>query len=181
MARYCADWKPDELPSDDRKPSYSEGVSVSSTAHCSNNCFWINFTRDRILKQASSWSTRTKRMAALSSCSISFIHSSETWCWMMNSISSCRGAPDGVPESGRCDESNVSRCRYPAYVSRSLKSVTMPGSSGCFDMAGKEIAMEEYRNRVAVCPPGSKPRRGTVVRRLRFCLRLRYDFAQVEI
>ncbi len=80
MARYCADWKPDELPSVDRNPSYSEGVSVSSTAHCSNNCFWINLTRDSVLKLASSWSARTKPIAALSSCSISFIHSSETWC-----------------------------------------------------------------------------------------------------
>ena len=28
MARYCADWKPDELPSVERNPSYSDGVRV---------------------------------------------------------------------------------------------------------------------------------------------------------
>src|SRR5450755_2742923 len=52
----------------------------------------------------------------------------------MNSISSCRGGAAGVPESGCCDDSKVSRCKYPAYVSRSLKSMTMPGSSGVLDM-----------------------------------------------
>ena len=51
-ARYCADWKPDDVPSAGRNASYSDGVSVSSTAHCSNSCFWISLTRARILKLA---------------------------------------------------------------------------------------------------------------------------------
>ena len=54
IARYCADWNPDDVPSAGRKPSYSDGVSVSSTAHCSKSCFWISLTRARILKHGSS-------------------------------------------------------------------------------------------------------------------------------
>src|ERR1700730_7003248 len=38
----------------------------------------------------------------------------------------------------------------------------MPGSSGCFAMAGKEIAMAEYRNGVAACPPGGYMTPGSV-------------------
>ena len=34
--------------------AYSEGVSVSSTAHCSNSCRWMSFTRARILKHGAS-------------------------------------------------------------------------------------------------------------------------------
>ena len=110
MARYCADWKPDELPSDGRNASYSDGVSVSSTAHCSKSCFWMSFTRARILKHGSSASARTKAIAALSSWIMSFIHSSDTWCWTMNSISSWSGAPL-APESGCCADSRRSRWR----------------------------------------------------------------------
>ncbi len=65
MARYCADWKPDDVPSVGRNASYSDGVSVSSTAHCSKSCLWIALTRARILKQASSRSWRTNAIAGL--------------------------------------------------------------------------------------------------------------------
>ena len=43
----------DDVPSAGRNASYSDGVSVSSTAHCSNSCFWISLTRARILKHGS--------------------------------------------------------------------------------------------------------------------------------
>src|SRR5207244_3578221 len=82
------------------------GEMGSSAAHCSNSCFWMSFTRARILKQGSSASARTWTIAALSSWIRSLIHNSDTWCWMMNSISSCRGGVPGPPESGRCASSS---------------------------------------------------------------------------
>jgi len=100
-----------ELASVGRNASYSDGVSVSSTAHCSKSCFWMSFTRARILKFASRASARTWPIAAFSSWIRSFIQSSETWCWMMNSISSWRGAPAVPPDNGLCAASSASRCR----------------------------------------------------------------------
>ena len=50
-------------------------------------------------------------IAALSSWIMSFIHSSDTWCWTMNSISSCRGGAPSAPESGTCADSRRSSCR----------------------------------------------------------------------
>ncbi len=47
----------------------------------------IRLTRASILKAAGSSSAATAAIAADSSCSISFIHSSLVWCWTMNSIS----------------------------------------------------------------------------------------------
>src|SRR5438105_7896833 len=83
------------------------------------------FTRAMILNDGSSSSACTNRMAARSSCRSSLNHSSVVWCWMMKSISSWW---DGC-ESGICAESSRSSCRYPPYVMRSRKSVTIPGSS----------------------------------------------------
>ena len=37
-SRYCADWKPDALPSTCRNCAYSDGVRVASTDHCSVIC-----------------------------------------------------------------------------------------------------------------------------------------------
>ena len=50
-------------------------------------------------------SARTCAMAALSSWIMSFIQSSEVWCWMMNSISSW------CDERGRCAASKAESCR----------------------------------------------------------------------
>ena len=47
MIRYCSDWKPDASPSTPRNFTYSLGVSVASTPHCSNSWRWICFTRAR--------------------------------------------------------------------------------------------------------------------------------------
>ena len=105
MARNWCDCSPEAGPSTLRNSAYSEGVSVSSTAHCSNSWRWICFTRARILKHGASWSACTCAIAAASSWIMSFIHSSEVWCWMMNSISSW------CDERGFCAESRRSRPR----------------------------------------------------------------------
>ena len=47
MIRYCSDWKPDAGPSTSRNLTYSLGVSVASTPHCSNSWRWICLTRAR--------------------------------------------------------------------------------------------------------------------------------------
>ena len=96
-ARYWNDWNPEDWPSTPRNSMYSLGVSVSSTLHCSVITSWIRFTRAMILKQGSSWSRLMCSSAASSSWTISLIHSSVVWCWMMNSISSwCGGTASGL-------------------------------------------------------------------------------------
>ena len=105
--RYCSDWKPDEGPSTWRNSMYSDGVSVSSTDHIAVSCAITCLQRAKIFWQASSSSRRRCATAAPSSCTSSFSHSSETWCWMMNSSSSwCGGS-----ESGFCADSSCCNCR----------------------------------------------------------------------
>ena len=60
---------------------------VASTSQACTNCSMILLTRASILKALPSSSLRTQAMAALISCSMSFIHSSLVWCCTMNSIS----------------------------------------------------------------------------------------------
>ncbi len=107
MVRYCSDWKPDDGPSRSRKPMYSEGVSVSSTDHCSVSWRITCLARASTLRHCQTWFCWRKPMAARSSWIISFIHSSETWCCTMNSISSwCGGS-----ETGCCADNRRSSCR----------------------------------------------------------------------
>ena len=47
MIRYCSDWNPLAGPSTSRNFTYSDGVSVASTPHCSNSWRWICLTRAR--------------------------------------------------------------------------------------------------------------------------------------
>ena len=101
MARNWCDCRPEAGPSTLRKSAYSDGVSVSSTAHCSKSWRCTCFTRARILKHGASWSFFTCAIAAPSSWIMSFIHSSEVWCWMMKSISSW------CDERGRCAASSA--------------------------------------------------------------------------
>jgi len=105
MARYCQDWKPEDWPSASRNSVYSLGVIVRSTSQALFSCSKMRATRDSILKLGSSRSARIERIAAPISCRASFIQSSEVWCWMMNSISSC------ADDSGVCASSTFSRCR----------------------------------------------------------------------
>ena len=107
MARYCNDWKPDDGPSRWRKPMYSEGVSVSSTDHCSVNWRSTCLLRASTFWHCHTWSAWRKARAACNSCISSFSHSSETWCWTMNSISSWCGGSD----TGNCADSSRSSCR----------------------------------------------------------------------
>ena len=44
-ARYCQDWKPEELPRKPRNSAYSVGVRVASTDHCSVSVRWMCLTR----------------------------------------------------------------------------------------------------------------------------------------
>ena len=76
MARNWNDCRPEAGPSTSRNSRYSEGVSVSSTAHCSKSWRWICFTRARILKHGASLSAFTCSIAAASSWIMSFIQSS---------------------------------------------------------------------------------------------------------
>jgi len=62
-------------------------------------------TRASILKAGGSSSRAMLSIAAESSCSISFIHSSLVWCCTMNSISLWSG------ESGFCADRIASSCR----------------------------------------------------------------------
>jgi nitrate/TMAO reductase-like tetraheme cytochrome c subunit len=84
---------------------YSGGVIVASTSHACTSCSMMRETRASILKAVPSSSRATAAIAACSSCSISFIHSSLVWCWMMNSISLWSG------DSGFCAPRMASSCR----------------------------------------------------------------------
>jgi hypothetical protein len=78
---------------------------VASTSQACTSCSMILLTRASILKAVPSSSRATQATAARSSCSISFIHSSLVWCWMMNSISLWSG------DSGFCAPRIASSCR----------------------------------------------------------------------
>ncbi len=84
---------------------YSGGVMVASTSQACTSCSMILLTRASILKAGGNSSRAMWPMAARSSCSISFIHSSLVWCCTMNSISSCAG------DSGFCAVRMASSCR----------------------------------------------------------------------
>ena len=84
---------------------YSGGVIVDSTVHAPTSCSMIRLTRLSILNALCRSSPATLRIAARSSCSISFIHSSLVWCWMMKSISLWSG------ESGFCAFKIASNCK----------------------------------------------------------------------
>ena len=105
MARYCQDWKPDDWPSEPRNSVYSLGVMVRSTSHAPVNCSKMRATLLSILKAGSSLSSRIALIVARISWMASFIHSSEVWCWMMKSNSSC------AADNGCCASSTRSRCR----------------------------------------------------------------------
>ena len=85
--RYCALWKPLLLARYGRIAEYSGGVIVASTSHACTSCSMMRLTRASILNALPSSSVATQPIAAASSCSISFIHSSLVWCCTMNSIS----------------------------------------------------------------------------------------------
>ena len=73
---------------------YSGGVMVDSTLQALTSCSMMRETRASILKASGLVSPEALAIAAVAartSCSINFIHSSLVWCWMMNSISSCAG------------------------------------------------------------------------------------------
>ncbi len=104
MLRYCSDWKPDDGPSSSRKPMYSDGVIVSSTDHCSVSWRSTCLARASTLRHCQTRSRCRKARAARSSWISSFIHSSEVWCWTMNTISSW------WPDKGCCaDRTRSSR------------------------------------------------------------------------
>jgi hypothetical protein len=104
--RYCIDWKPEARPSWLRNIEYSAGVIVASTSHDCTSCAWMRETRASILNDGPRSSRRMCSRAAVSSCRHSFIHSSEAWWMMMNSISSCS------TETGFCTDSSWSSPRY---------------------------------------------------------------------
>ncbi len=80
MARYCHDWKPDDLPRSSRKRVYSLGVIVRSTSHALLSCSKMRATRVSILKAGRRSSARIAAIAAEISWIASFIHSSDVWC-----------------------------------------------------------------------------------------------------
>ena len=84
---------------------YSGGVMVASTSQAWTSCSMMRDTRASILNALLSSSLAIAEMAARNSCSISFIHSSLVWCWMMNSISLWSG------DSGFCALRMASSCR----------------------------------------------------------------------
>jgi len=105
MRRYCALWNPLELARYGRMALYSGGVMVASTSQACTSCSMMRLTRASILKAVPSSSRATWSMAACSSCSMSFIHSSLVWCCTMNSISLWSG------ERGFCAPRMASSCR----------------------------------------------------------------------
>ena len=90
-ARYCQDWKPEEVDRKPRNSAYSVGVRVASTDHCSVSVCWMCLTRARRLSAGARSSARSRSRAERSSCSTSLSQSSVVWCWMMKSSSSCCG------------------------------------------------------------------------------------------
>ena len=90
-ARYCQDWKPEEVARKPRNSAYSVGVRVASTDHCSVSVCWMCLTRARRLSAGARSSAASRSRAERSSCSTSLSQSSVVWCWMMNSSSSCCG------------------------------------------------------------------------------------------
>ena len=78
---------------------------VASTSQAWTSCSMIRDTRASILKAGGRSSVRRRSRAARNSCSISLIHSSLVWCWMMNSISLWSG------ERGCWAPRIASRCR----------------------------------------------------------------------
>ena len=90
-SRYCADWKPELVARKGRISAYSLGVSVASTAHWSVSVCWMCLTRASRFSAGDSSSARSRSRAERSSWTISLSHSSEVWCWMMKSSSSCWG------------------------------------------------------------------------------------------
>ncbi|CPL57232.1 Uncharacterised protein [Bordetella pertussis] len=78
---------------------------VASTSQADTSCSRILLTRASILNAGCRRSCWIAAIAARSSCSISFIHSSLVWCCTMNSISLCSG------ESGCWAPRSSSRCR----------------------------------------------------------------------
>src|SRR4051794_25130537 len=130
-ARYWYDWKPDEVPRKLRNSAYSLGVRVASTDHCSVSVRWMCLTRARPLSAGRRSSLASCRWTARNSCSTSLSHSSEVWCWRMNSSSSwCSGTLTGC-----CASRISSRCRYRPYERLTLKSRTMPSSRGRLSLA----------------------------------------------
>ena len=74
---------------------------VASTSQACTSCSMMRAdARQHLEGAAASSSSRRSAMAARSSCSISFIHSSLVWCWTMNSISSCVGRAAAAARSG---------------------------------------------------------------------------------
>ncbi len=91
---------------------------------------------------------------------MSFIHSSDTWCWMMNSISSCRGVPSAPPESGGCAASSRVELQVAAVGQPVGRSVTMPGSRSCVLMgAGRDERPRVYARRSPVRARAGRPGR----------------------
>ena len=68
---------------------YSLGVMVRSTSQAELSCSRMRDTRDSVLNAGCRSSAAIRRQVAVSSWIASFIQSSEVWCWMMNSVSSC--------------------------------------------------------------------------------------------
>ncbi len=105
MQRYCQLWNPLLWARYGRMAEYSGGVIVASTSQAWTSCSITRLTRASILNAGGIRSAAMQRIAACSSCSISFIQSSLVWCCTMNSISSCPG------DSGCCAVSTASSRR----------------------------------------------------------------------
>ncbi|REF73148.1 hypothetical protein BDD41_1676 [Paracoccus versutus] len=78
---------------------------VRSMSHALFNCSKMRETRDSIFSASGARSAAIMSRAPFTSYSASFIHNSEVWCWMMNSISSW------AVESGFCAVRIWSICR----------------------------------------------------------------------
>ena len=153
-------------------PGIRDGVSVSSTAHCSNSWRWTCLTRARIFRHGVDVVARRCAIAARSSWIISFIHSSATWCWMMNSISSwCGGSRQRllrgraavqlqVAAVGQCGRAGRVRCPAPGDAGsrlsliavRRLKTPSLPSGSArllrrALQDAGRSCVLSRFRIR----------------------------------
>ena len=105
ICRYWNDWKPEDCPSAERNSVYSDGVMVRSTSQAEFSCSKMRATRASILNAGGRVPAAIASRAAAISWIASRIQSSEVWCWMMNSISSC------APLSGFCAPRIRSTCR----------------------------------------------------------------------
>ena len=122
MVRYCSDWKPDDGPEDVAELHVlRRRQRLQHRPHLGQLAQDLLAAREDLLARRRAGRRAGARSPRVSSWIISFIHSSATWCWTMNSSSSWCGGSD----SGCCADSRRSSSGSPR------RSCGRAGRCGC--------------------------------------------------